>query len=87
MSSASNGNKQNKKSYIALKVIGIVFSVLIVVSVITYVVIANTYKEKFIEGTKINNFDVSNMKPEEVEETYEEYEDVEDYEETEDEAV
>ena len=77
MSSASNGNKQNKKSYIVLKVIGIVFSVLIVVSVITYVVIANTYKEKFIEGTKINNFDVSNMKPEEVEELIRE--EVEDY--------
>ena len=69
MSSANTGAKQKKKSkYLAWKVIGVLISVIIIASVTSYVVIANQYQDKFIEGTKINNFDVSNMQPEQVEE-------------------
>ena len=78
MSSANTGAKQKKKSkYLAWKVIGVLISVIIIASVTSYVVIANQYQDKFIEGTKINNFDVSNMQPEQVEELIRE--EVEDY--------
>ena len=77
MSSASTGAKQKKNKYLAWKIIGVLLAVIIIASVTSYVVIANQYQEKFIEGTKINNFDVSDMQPEEVEELIRE--EVEDY--------
>ena len=77
MSSANKGTKQSKNKYLVWKIIGILFAVIIIASVTTYVVIASQYKDKFIEGTRINNFDVSNMQPEAVEELIRE--EVEDY--------
>ncbi|MBQ6468884.1 MAG: L,D-transpeptidase/peptidoglycan binding protein [Lachnospiraceae bacterium] len=68
MSSAKTGAKQKKNKYLAWKIIGVLLAVMIIASVTTYVVIASQYQDKFIEGTKINNFDVSNMQPQEVEE-------------------
>ena len=78
MSSARNGTvKRTHKFYPFFKFIGVLLAVFIVASVSTYVAIASRYRDKFIEGTTINNIDASNMVPEEVEELIRE--EVEDY--------